>query len=158
MLKFSELTTKDKKRRYKIIAEYSSLPIVLAFLIIGVNHILFGLLLIFLMSVDLFFYGVLNKKEGYTYKNFFFDAALLVAISLGVSLVISPVIVSGVDSVGAYSFFSSEMSIANWIVTTLLIYTIWYLIVSVQGKLSDTPAKWKWKATSLFSSPDFDEN
>ena len=150
MLKFQQLNETDKEKRYtRIMNILYFLGVVLFPSYITFS--LFGLVLVFYILMDLFFFGYLNKKEGYHLSSFFTDILSLSLIGLIVTYRLVPSVMT--------ILFNGQIDVSGSLWTELLkgslaillVYLFWNGLIYIEKKLISRCLGWKREATSFFN-------
>lgn len=154
MLKFKELTAKDKRIRYQNAVKFPAFIIVALFTALGVNYVILSALVTTGKLIDLLYWGVWSDEIQYNYQNFSVDAVVLFVITAVSALVISPAITSHVTLENIVPFLEERFDITRLVATLLFTQLFWYISIRIQETTTNQPIRWKWKVTSLLTSPE----
>ncbi|GAA0356974.1 hypothetical protein GCM10008932_07390 [Alkalibacterium iburiense] len=156
-MKFQELRTVDKQKRYRYIVMLPSLFLLITLLSYEAHYALFTSILSLTMIIDLFFVGILNNKKNYNYTYFLMDSLTLILITLLSILIISPMVISLLSRLTSLTIFEAHSYWTYVVSSPLLVYLLWYLVIKAQKKTYRVDVNWKWKASTI-KNLNFNEN
>lgn len=149
MLAFSKLSSKDKTKRYRWLIELPFLALLLILTFMEVNYVIICVVYSSAMISSLVFYGLLSKKNKYSSTSLVVDSAILYALTVIQTLLITPILKDYIDLSFESSYYSNIYTV---FLSIGMIYVYWYLILKVQQYLSKNKYNWKWKVSGLFNS------
>lgn len=149
MLKFQQLNEADKEKRYKRVMRTLYFSGVLFFSYI--NFSFFGLVSVFYILMDLFFFGYLNKKEGYHVSSFFTDILSLSLIGLIVTYRLMPSVMTILFNSHIDVYENLWQELTQGALAILFVFLLWNGLIYIEEKVTSRCLDWKREATSFFN-------
>jgi hypothetical protein len=151
LLKYSELTEKDKRRRYKMLVE---LPLFLAGIILSAFDFDFRFIMTMvtgIMVIELIIFGLMDIKFNYSLSEFITDMIFLFVMNFFVVLIATPGFLYTLNQATERTYIFTN--IIELIVSFTLLHTAWYIYIILSCKVRKNPSlKWKWDVTGAFHS------
>lgn len=156
-MRFQELRTVDKQKRYRYIVMLPSLFLLITLLSYEAHYALFTSILSLTMIMDLFVVGILNNKKDYNYTYFLMDSLTLILITLFSILIFSPIVIPLALRMTSIDFFETYSYWVYVVISSLLVHLLWYIVIKIQNKTYQVDVNWKWKASTV-KNLNFKEN
>lgn len=151
MLKYSELTERDKRRRYKLIVELPVFILGFSLSIFEFNYILILTMVTGIMVIDLIIFGLMDIKYNYSLSEFIKDMVYLFSMNFFVTYLATPSFLYMLNQVTTVTY--TFTNVIRLTVSFVLLYLAWYTYVIFSIKLKKNPAlKWKWDVTGFIYS------
>ena len=150
ILKYGELSERDKKKRYKALFALPSITVLFLLFSENFNYIFISFVVVAFILIELIIFGLMDTKYHYAVSDFLKDSVYLIIASLVITYFVAPFILG---------LFTSQMNLSEQVlnglkffIAMLLLYGTWFGIVLIQSKVRKRSERWKWKVTGLFSS------
>lgn len=151
MLKNSELTERDKRRRHQMIIHWPAFLITTFLMFIEVNYTLIMILYTGLLVIELVIFGLFDIKYNYSLKELLQDTLYLFFMNLAVVYLVTPVFLVMLNNLTAANYtFTNTIRLA---VSFILFHLFWYNYINLTIKIKNNPLlKWKWEVTGIIAS------
>ncbi|OJF93267.1 hypothetical protein [Alkalibacterium sp. 20] len=149
ILKFDELTERDKKKRYKALFVLPSIAILFLLFSENFNYIFMSFVVVAFMLIELIIFGLMDTKYHYALSDFLKDGLYLILSSFIITYAAAPIVLK---------LFTRQMNLSDFalnglkfFVAMLLLYGTWFSIVLIQSKIRKRSERWKWDVTGFVS-------
>jgi len=150
ILKYSESTEQNKKKRYKALFALPSFIVLLLLLSENFNYIFISFVVTAFILIELIIFGLMDTKYYYSISDFMKDGFYLIVSSAVITYYAAPALVY---------LFTLNMNLTqtllnglNFFVSMLLLYGVWFVIILTQSRMKKRSERWKWYVTGLFSN------
>lgn len=150
MLKFSELTERERCRRYKMVMELPTFIIGFSLSLIDFNYILIMTMVTGIVVIELIIFGLMDVKYNYSLGEFAKDMLYLFSMNFFVTMLATPGFLYILNQLTPvlYTF----TNVIRLTVSFTLLYLAWYTYVMLMVKMRKKPElKWKWDVTGLMA-------
>lgn len=151
MLKYSELTESDKRRRHKMIMHWPAFLITLFLMGSEVNYAVIMMMYTGMMVIELVIFGLLDIKYNYSLVELLKDSLYLFVMNLAIAYLVTPNFLFVLNYLTAVEYtFTNTISLA---VSFIYFQLFWFAYINLTIKIKKNPLlKWKWEVTGIFSS------
>ncbi|MEC6748351.1 hypothetical protein VXN63_07320 [Marinilactibacillus sp. XAAS-LB27] len=149
MIKFNDLSSNDKTKRYRWTVEVPFFVLLFMLTVFEVNVMTIGILYTTSMIFGLFFYGLINNKRNYSVHNLSIDSIVLYSITILQILFLTPLLIDAMGITFESSYYSHIFAV---LVSLLMTHIFWYTVLMVQKLYFKSKNNWKVKASGLFNS------
>ncbi|GAB2479365.1 hypothetical protein GCM10008929_01350 [Alkalibacterium psychrotolerans] len=151
MLKYSELTEEDKRKRHKMIMHWPAFLITIFLMFSEVNYAAIMTMYTGLIVIELVIFGLLDIKFNYSLKELLIDTMYLLLMTLTVVYLVTPLFLYLLNDWTATNYiFTNSIRLA---VSFIYYHLFWYSYINLSIKIKKNPLlKWKWEVTRLIAS------
>jgi len=149
MLKFNELSPKEKVSRYRWSIEVPFFLVLFLLTAFEVNILLICIVYVTVKIFALALFGVLNDERTYSINSLMIDSAILYFITiLQVLFITTPI----KDFLGISFENNYSSHVFTVLLSLLMIEAYWYLVLIIQRFYFKNENKWKVRVSGLFNS------
>lgn len=151
LLKYSELSERDKRRRHQMIMHWPAFLITFFLMFSEVNYAVIMTLYTGMMVIELVIFGLLDIKFNYSLIELLKDALFLFFTNLTVVYLVTPLFLFALNYLTAANYiFTNNIRLA---VSFIHFYLFWYAFINLTIKIKKNPLlKWKWEVTGIMAS------